>query len=539
MKLKANMSTTRRKFLQTSAVLGLITVMGDKVMATTQSSGKLNVIEADAATLQALMQSGKTTSLAIVRAYLTRIRALDKSGPRINSVIELNPDAISIARVRDRERKAGKIRGPLHGIPILIKDNIATMDAMQTTAGSLALVGAKAPRDAFIVTRLREAGAVILGKTNLSEWANFRSTRSTSGWSSRGGLTKNPYALDRNTSGSSSGSGAAMAASLATLAVGTETDGSIVSPANANGIVGFKPTRGLVSRDGIVPIAHSQDTAGPMTRTVADAALLLTVLAATDTRDIATKDASAKAVDYTKFLDRDGLKGKRIGVVKSQFGGRNDLASAVVEKALDVLRAQGATLIDVPELPNASQYGQSEYDVLLYEFKADMAAYLAEFAPNLPIKSLADIMAFNEKHRDRVMPYFAQEHLARAAAKGGLDSKEYLAALANNLKFSREEGIDKALLDNKLDALVAPSGSPAWLTDFIRGDNSGGGFSSPAAVAGYPHMTVPAGFAGGLPCGISFVGTAWSEPKLIAMAYAFEQASKHRRQPKYLKTVVI
>ena len=539
MKLKANMSTTRRKFLQTSAVLGLITVMGDKVMATTQSSGKLNVIEADAATLQALMQSGKTTSLAIVRAYLTRIRALDKSGPRINSVIELNPDAISIARVRDRERKAGKIRGPLHGIPILIKDNIATMDAMQTTAGSLALVGAKAPRDAFIVTRLREAGAVILGKTNLSEWANFRSTRSTSGWSSRGGLTKNPYALDRNTSGSSSGSGAAMAASLATLAVGTETDGSIVSPANANGIVGFKPTRGLVSRDGIVPIAHSQDTAGPMTRTVADAALLLTVLAATDTRDIATKDASAKAVDYTKFLDRDGLKGKRIGVVKSQFGGRNDLASAVVEKALDVLRAQGATLIDVPELPNASQYGQSEYDVMLYEFKADMAAYLAEFAPNLPIKSLADIMAFNEKHRDRVMPYFAQEHLARAAAKGGLDSKEYLAALANNLKFSREEGIDKALLDNKLDALVAPSGSPAWLTDFIRGDNSGGGFSSPAAVAGYPHMTVPAGFAGGLPCGISFVGTAWSEPKLIAMAYAFEQASKHRRQPKYLKTVVI
>ena len=539
MKLKANMSTTRRKFLQTSAALGLITVMGDNVMAATQSSGKLNVIEADAATLQALMQSGKTTSLAIVRAYLTRIRALDKSGPRINSVIELNPDAISIARVRDRERKAGKIRGPLHGIPILIKDNIATMDAMQTTAGSLALLGAKAPRDAFIVTRLREAGAVILGKTNLSEWANFRSTRSTSGWSSRGGLTKNPYALDRNTSGSSSGSGAAMAASLATLAVGTETDGSIVSPANVNGIVGFKPTRGLVSRDGIVPIAHSQDTAGPMTRTVADAALLLTVLAATDTRDIATKDASAKAVDYTKFLDRDGLKGKRIGVVKSQFGGRNDLASAVVEKALDVLRAQGATLIDVPELPNASQYGQSEYDVMLYEFKADMAAYLAEFAPNLPIKSLADIMAFNEKHRDRVMPYFAQEHLARAAAKGGLDSKEYLAALANNLKFSREEGIDKALLDNKLDALVAPSGSPAWLTDFIRGDNSGGGFSSPAAVAGYPHMTVPAGFAGGLPCGISFVGTAWSEPKLIAMAYAFEQASKHRRQPKYLKTVVI
>ena len=533
------MKSTRRAFLQSASALSLATIIGDNVMAVTPSSRTLNVVEADSATLQAAMQSGAATSLAIVRAYLARIRTIDKSGPRINAVIDVNPDAINIARERDRERKVGKIRGPLHGIPILIKDNIATMDAMQTTAGSLALVGAKAPRDAFIVTRLREAGAVILGKTNLSEWANFRSTRSTSGWSSRGGLTKNPYALDRNTSGSSSGSAAAMAASLATLAVGTETDGSIVSPANANGIVGFKPTLGLISRDGIVPIAHSQDTAGPMTRTVADTAMLLTVLAATDARDAATKDASAKAVDYTKFLDRDGLKGKRIGVVKNQFGGRNDLASAVVEKALDVLKAQGATLIDLPELPNASKYGQSEYDVLLYEFKADMASYLAEFAPNLPIKSLADIMAFNERNRDRVMPYFAQEHMARAAAKGGLDSKEYLDALANNLKFSREEGIDKALRDNKLDALVAPSGSPAWLTDFIRGDNSGGGFSSPAAVAGYPHITVPAGNVRGLPCGISFVGTAWSEPKLIAMAYAFEQASQHRRAPKYLKTVAI
>ena len=533
------MKSTRRAFLQSASALSLATIIGDNVMAVTPSSRTLNVVEADSATLQAAMQSGAATSLAIVRAYLARIRTIDKSGPRINAVIDVNPDAINIARERDRERKVGKIRGPLHGIPILIKDNIATMDAMQTTAGSLALVGAKAPRDAFIVTRLREAGAVVLGKTNLSEWANFRSTRSTSGWSSRGGLTKNPYALDRNTSGSSSGSAAAMAASLATLAVGTETDGSIVSPANANGIVGFKPTLGLISRDGIVPIAHSQDTAGPMTRTVADTAMLLTVLAATDARDAATKDASAKAVDYTKFLDRDGLKGKRIGVVKNQFGGRNDLASAVVEKALDVLKAQGATLIDLPELPNASKYGQSEYDVLLYEFKADMAAYLTEFAPNLPIKSLADIMAFNEQNRDRVMPYFAQEHMARAAAKGGLDSKEYLDALANNLKFSREEGIDKALRDNKLDALVAPSGSPAWLTDFIRGDNSGGGFSSPAAVAGYPHITVPAGNVRGLPCGISFVGTAWSEPKLIAMAYAFEQASQHRRAPKYLKTVAI
>jgi amidase len=528
--------TSRRQFLQSSTAIGLTTLVGDNVMAASSSTAALNVVEADAASLQGAMQSGRTTSQAIVRAYLARIRAVDKAGPRINSVIELNPDAISIARERDRERSAGGVRGLLHGIPVLLKDNIATMDAMQTTAGSLALVGAKAPRDAFLVARLREAGAVILGKTNLSEWANFRSTRSTSGWSSRGGLTKNPYALDRNTSGSSSGSAAAMAASLATLAVGTETDGSIVSPASINGVVGFKPTLGLISRDGIVPIAHSQDTAGPMTRSVADAALLLTVLAGTDARDVATREASARAVDYTRFLDRDGLKGKRIGVVRSQFGGRNDLASAVVEKALDVLKAEGATLVDLPELPNASRYGQSEYEVLLHEFKADMAGYLAEFAPNLPIKSVADIMAFNEKHRDRVMPHFAQEHMARAAARGGLDSREYLDALANNLKFSREEGIDKALLENRLDALVAPSGSPAWLTDFIRGDNSGGGFSSPAAVAGYPHITVPAGFVSGLPCGMSFVGTAWSEPKLIAMAYAYEQASKQRRAPAYRKS---
>ena len=349
------MSTTRRKFLQSSAALVLPTLIGDNVMAATRSAGKLNVVEADAATLQAAMRSGKTTSLALVRAYLPRIRAIDKSGPRINSVIELNPDAIRIARELDRERKAGKVRGPLHGIPVLIKDNIATLDAMQTTAGSLALMGAKAPRDALVVTRLREAGAVILGKTNLSEWANFRSTRSTSGWSSRGGLTRNPYALDRNTSGSSSGSGAAKAASLATVAVGTETDGSIVSPAQANGVVGFKPTLGLISRDGIVPIAHSQDTAGPMARTVADAAALLSVLAGSDARDAVTKEATQRATDYTKFLDRDGLRGKRIGVVRGQFGGRNDLASAVVEKALDVLKMQSATLIDLPELPNASK----------------------------------------------------------------------------------------------------------------------------------------------------------------------------------------
>ena len=353
------MKSSRRTFLQTASAMGLATIFGDTVMAANQSTATVNVVEADAATLQAAMQSGKTTSAALVRAYLARIRAIDKSGPRINAVIELNPDAIRIARELDRERMAGRVRGPLHGIPVLIKDNIATQDALQTTAGSLALVGAKAPRDGFVVKLLREAGAVILGKTNLSEWANFRSTRSTSGWRSRGGLTKNPYALDRNTSGSSAGSGAAIAASLAAAAVGTETDGSIVSPAQANGIVGFKRTLGLISRDGIVPIARSQDTAGPMARTVVDAAALLSALAGTNARDAVTKEATSRATDYTKFLDRDGLKGKRIGVVRSQFGGRNDLASAVVEKALDVLKAQGATLIELAELPNASNTGRA------------------------------------------------------------------------------------------------------------------------------------------------------------------------------------
>lgn len=503
----------------------------------TTSSAALDVSDASVVTLQAAMQSGKTSSQAIVRAYLARIKTLDKNGPRINSVIEINPDALLIARTLDAERKAGKVRGPMHGIPVLIKDNIATSDKMQTTAGSLALVGSRPNRDAFIVAKLRDAGAVIIGKTNLSEWANFRSTRSTSGWSSRGGLTRNPHVLDRNTSGSSSGSGAAAAAGFATVTIGTETDGSIVSPSSANGIVGFKPTLGLVSRSGIIPIAASQDTAGPMTRTVADAAALLTAISGTDPKDGATAEANTQMQDYTKFLDRDGLKGKRIGVVRSQFGGRNDLASAVVEKALDLLRARGAVLVDLAQLPGAGRYGTTELEVLQFEFKAGVASYLAEYTPNSPIKSLADVMAFNEKNRDQVMPYFQQELIVQSVAKGGLDSKEYRDALANNLKFSREEGIDKALKDNKLDALVAPSGSPSWLTDFIRGDFSGGGFSQAAAVAGYPHITVPAGFVEGLPVGISFVAGAWSEPTLFAMAYAYEQASKARRMPKFAKTV--
>ncbi len=497
----------------------------------------LNIVEASVIDLQAAMASGQVSSESLVRLYLTRIRAFDQHGPTINSVIELNPDALAIAKELDRERKRKTVRGPLHGIPVLLKDNIATLDTMQTTAGALALMGQKPNRDAAIVKRLRDAGAVIIGKTNLSEWANFRSSRSTSGWSSRGGLTKNPYMLDRNTSGSSSGSAAAIAASLATLAVGTETDGSIVSPASINGLVGLKPTLGLVSRDGIIPIAHSQDTAGPMTRTVADAAALLTVLAGADARDTSTRNAAAYTQDFTKFLARDGLKGKRLGVVRNLFAAPNDLAAAVIERALAVLKSEGATLIDVPDVPNADKYEQSEYDVLLYEFKADLAGYLAEFTPNAPIKSLADVIAFNNKHREKVMPHFEQEHFMRAQSKGPLTEKAYLDALANNQKFSREEGIDRVLKEHKLDALVAPTGAPAWLTDFVRGDNSGASFSSPAAVAGYPHITVPAGFVQGLPVGISFVGTAWSEPTLLAIAYAYESASKARRAPMFAKTI--
>jgi amidase len=501
------------------------------------ANAAFDVVEASIPELQKAMASGKTTSKALTRLYLARIKSIDKGGPRLNAVIAVNPEALAIAEALDRERRQGKVRGPLHGIPILVKDNIATGDRMATTAGSLALKGVRAKHDAFVVERLRAAGAVILGKTNLSEWANIRSTRSTSGWSSLGGLTRNPYALDRNTSGSSSGTGSAIAASLAAAGVGTETDGSIISPANANGLVGIKPTVGLVSRAGIIPIAPSQDTAGPMARTVADAAILLAAMAGTDPRDAITGDASARVVDYTRQLDRGALKGARLGVMRSHFGGRNDLVSAQVEKALEALRKEGAILVDIAELPNAGRLGTNELEVLLTELKASLPAYFADYAPHAPVKSLADVIAFNERNAAKVMPYFGQELFVRAEAKPGLEGKEYREALANNQRLSRSEGIDKVLAEHKLDALVAPSGSPAWLTDFIRGDFSGGGFSQPAAVAGYPHVTVPAGFVHGLPCGISFVGAAWSEARLVALAYAFEQATKSRRAPRYPKTV--
>jgi amidase len=500
--------------------------------ATSTAAG---ILDAGVREQQAQMEAGKLSSHALVSLYLARIAAIDKRGPRLNSVIELNPDALTIAAAMDRERAAKQVRGPLHGIPVLLKDNIATGDKMSTSAGSLALAGVRATRDAHVAAQLRAAGAVIIGKTNLSEWANMRSTHSISGWSGRGGLTKNPYALDRNTSGSSSGSGAAIAASLATLAVGTETDGSIVSPASTCGLVGIKPTLGLISRSGIIPIAASQDTAGPMTRTVTDAALMLAAMAGVDASDPVTKDGAGKATDYAAALVKDGLKGMRLGVARNFFG-KNDAVDAVIGKELAVLTAQGAILVDVT-VPNADKYDDSETEVLLYEFKPGLEAYLAGYAPHAPIKNMADVVAFNLKHADKEMAYFAQEHLVKSQAKAGLGEKEYKDALANNRRYAREEGIDFVLKEHKLDALVAPTGGPAWLTDFINGDHSGASFSSPAAVAGYPHITVPAGYTNGLPVGLSFVGAAFSEAALIRMAYGYEQATLHRHAPRFPATV--
>jgi amidase len=488
--------------------------------------------------LQARLQSGELSSLLLIEMYEERIAQLDQQGPLLNSVIELNPDAATTAKALDDERQAGKLRGPLHGIPILIKDNIDTADKMTTTSGSLALEGSIAPRDAFLVERLREAGAVLLGKTNLSEWANFRSEHSSSGWSSRGGQTRNPYALDRNPCGSSSGSAVAVAANLCAAAVGTETDGSIVCPSQANGIVGIKPTLGLVSRSGVIPIAHSQDTAGPMARTVADAAIMLSALTGVDPRDPATEVSQAKTLlDYTSRLDRNGLKGSRIGFARAycEFDWR---VEKVMDECLQVMKDEGAVLVDPVELPDESKLGKTELEVLLYEFKSDLNSYLAALGSNALVHTLEEIIVFNEEHKSRVMPYFLQERMVKAQAKGPLTQKKYQRALERNLRISRMEGIDKALQENHLDAIVAPTGGPAWLIDLVTGDHySGGGFSSLAAVAGYPHVTIPAGYIFGLPVGISFFASAWSEPTLIRLAYAFEQASLVRRPPQFLRTV--
>lgn len=485
--------------------------------------------------LQQAMTSGRLTARAIAERYLARIDEVDKRGPAINSVIETNPDALEIADVLDRERKSKGPRGPLHGLPVLLKDNIDTADKMKTSAGSLALADSIAPRDAFLVSRLREAGAVILGKTNLSEWANFRADNSTSGWSARGGQTRNPYVLDRNPCGSSSGSGAAIAANLCAIAVGTETDGSIVCPSGINGIVGIKPTVGLVSRAGVIPISSSQDTAGPMTRTVADAAALLTVLAGVDPRDGATGLSARHLVsDYRVFLKPGGLKGARIGVTRKS--GVRPAVMKIYDDAVAAMKSEGAVIVEETEITSLNKLGDAEDLVLQYEFKAGLNAYLAGLGPDIKTRTLAALIEFNAAHGDREMPFFGQEVFEKSATRGPLTSPEYVAARRKCRQFSRTLGIDAVMTLHRLDAIVAPTNGPAWVTDLVNGDRYTGGSSSAAAVAGYPSITVPMGHLHSLPVGISFIGRAWSEPKLITLAYAFERATKARKPPAFLPT---
>jgi amidase len=475
------------------------------------------VEEVGIAGLSARMARGEVTSVALVRAYRERIEAIDRGADGLRSVLEGNPDAEGIARGLDDERRAGRVRGPLHGIPLLVKDNVDTGDRMQTTAGSLALLGASAPRDADVVRKLREAGAVILGKANLSEWANIRSAHSTSGWSARGGLVRNPYALDRNASGSSSGTAAAVAACLAAAGIGTETDGSIVSPSSICGLVGVKPTVGLVSQRGIVPISHSQDTAGPMARTVADAAAILAAIA-------------ERPLDL-----RAEARGTRVGVVR----GWPDVApqvNASFDAAIAALRTTGVVLVDDVTLPHTGDLDAPELEVLLTELKADMAAYLATRTGQL-LRTLQDIVRFDLENAAAEMRWFGQDLFEKAVAKGGLDAPAYTSALATCRRLAREEGIDAALAAHKVDALVAPTGGPAWISDFVNGDHVTGSASSPAAVAGYPSITVPSGELDGLPLGVCFFGPAWSEPRLLAVAAAFEAATRARRPPTYRQTV--
>ena len=486
--------------------------------------------------LQSAMASGRYTSRQLVERYLQRIDAIDRRGPSLRSVIEVNPDAGALADAMDAERKAGKVRGPLHGIPVLIKDNIDTADKMMTTAGSLALEGSIAPRDAFVVGRLRSAGAVIIGKTNLSEWANFRSTKSTSGWSARGGQVRNPYVLDRNPCGSSSGTGTAIAANLAAVGVGTETDGSIVCPSSVNGLVGIKPTVGLVSRTGIIPISVTQDTAGPMTRTVADAAAVLAAMVGLDKSDPAT--LGARGGPYVRALNANALKGARIGIARKRYFGYSPKTDALVDDAIKVMRQQGAVIVDPADIPTAAQLDDCEFEVLLYEFKDGLNQYFASLGSGAKVKSLEELIAFNKREAQREMPYFGQEILEMAQKKGPLTSPAYRKALTTCRVRARASGIDVVMTKFNLDAIMAPTGSPAWPIDLVNGDHFLGASSTPAAVAGYPSITVPAGFVQELPVGISFFGTAWTEAKLIGYAYAYEQATKHRRPPKFLPSLL-
>jgi amidase len=545
-------SSSRRKFLQAALTAG-----GTAALCPALSAGRVIAAPAESAApqvtgfeleeitipeLQEGMKSGKFTARALVEKYLERIDDVDtprkdKPGPAVNAIIELNPDAPHIADALDQERKAKGPRGPLHGIPVLIKDNIDTADGMMTTAGSLALVGSKPAKDSFVAQRLRAAGAVILGKTNLSEWANIRSGHSTSGWSGRGGLTNNPYVLDRNPCGSSSGTGAGISANLATVGIGTETDGSIVCPSSSNGLAGIKPTVGLVSRGGIIPISHSQDGAGPMCRTVRDAAILLGALTGVDADDAATAASAGKShTDYAQFCDPNGLKGARIGVARKYFG-FSEAVDALMEQSLGVLKKQGATLVDPADIATLGKFDESELLVFMYELKADLNAYLARLGPGAPVHTLQEIIEFNEHNRQKEMPYFGQDLFLKAQSKGPLTEKEYVDAVAKNHQLARTEGIDALMDKHHLDAVVAPTGGPAWLTDLVNGDHVAGGSSNAAAVAGYPNINVTAGFLSGLPVGISFFGRAWSEPTLIKLAYAFEQATKARQAPRFLPTI--
>jgi amidase len=536
---------SRRAFVGVSAAIAVTTFDKSRPPHATPQAPRLTppgpLDDVTLADLQAGLRSGTYTARSLVEQYLARIDALDQKGPSLNHVLELNPDALTIADQRDAERKSGKaLHGALHGIPILIKDNIDTADRMHTSAGSLALATSTPPRDSWVAERLRAAGAIILGKTNLSEWANLRSTHSSSGWSGRAGQGKNPYALDRNTSGSSSGSGGAVAASYCAAAIGSETDGSITSPSAACGLVGIKPTVGLVGRSGIIPISHSQDTAGPMTRTVRDAAIMLGALTGVDPRDDATKaSAGMSFTDYTRYLDAAGLRGARIGIVRDHFMGYSPKTDKLAEQAIDVLKHSGATIVDPANIATAGKFDDAELEVLLYEFKADLNAYLESLGPNAPAKTLADLIRFNEQNAAREMPYFGQELFEQAQKKGPLTETKYKSARAKCVRMTRAEGIDAVMTKHRLDALVAPTQGPVWLIDLVNGDGVAGSFTTPAAVAGYPHITVPMGLVQGLPVGLSFVGRAWSEPTLFKLAYAYEQASKARKPPTFAATVAV
>jgi amidase len=537
----------RRAFVARALIAGVALALPsvERPLANTPAAtlvggqGNDELFELTIADARSRMEKGSLTSHALTQRYLSRIDAMDKRGPGINAIIELNPDAVAIADAMDAERMAGKVRGPLHGVPVVIKDNIDTADRMKTSAGSLALADSTPSQHAFIVQRLIAGGAVIIGKTNLSEWANFRSTRSTSGWSGRGGQTNNPYVLDRNPCGSSSGTGAGIAADFATAGIGTETDGSVICPSSINGLVGIKPTVGLWSRSGIIPISASQDTAGPMTRTVADAAALLGALTGLDPRDAATKrSAGHTETDYTRFLDAAGLKGARIGVARN-LAGFHPAVDSQLDLAVAAIKSAGGVVVDHADLAGAGKFDDAELDVLLYEFKDGLNRYLASLGAGAPAKTLTELIAWNEREKAREMPWFGQELFLRADTKGPLTEAAYRSARAKCVLMARTQGVDATLAKFKLDAIILPSNAPSWPTDHLNGDHVTGGNTAFAAVAGYPSITVPMGLVQGLPVGLSFVGPAWSEAKLIGLAYSFEQTTRWRQSPRYLRTLEV